>query len=275
MQRNYPHLDALPTDWSQDKEKPVQLYVNELFNDLRIRSHFADLTPSDDFYFEEPMSQKHEDKIEKKPCIIITNCNQVRTEVICASNQVSNTSNIGYQRHCIDVSKISHFSVSLGEYRTAPKTVEPLLRDASSFTINLNALRHAEAPNVKDNFPSGLNTEEICQLARYAGEANKMDMLQIVLDTGAKKVIPESMIIAQIIWYFLEGMGFDKSIHPSTSTEFQEYLVEAEHTYHFYKSHRNNKWWIKNLESGFTACSFEEYTQTKENGLPERLLYAI
>src|SRR5690606_33414532 len=52
--------------------------------------------------------------------------------------------------------------------------------------------------------PNGFNSREICALARYAGMNNKVQSFG-VYNFKAKNIPSDELLLAEILWYFIEG----------------------------------------------------------------------
>lgn len=280
MNSDFLYLDGLDDHWSLPNDKIIQLGIYDSFISNKVQTSLNRLINLNHTQFIKPIGSEigTENMYELSSTILIHSDSTISPEINISSRTQKLSTNLGYQRHGSDSTYISQKCISLGQFRSESDIIEPLLRDIKVASINLDVLRHSEAPAIKDNFPSGMTTEELCQIARYLGESNNIKTLEIIVDTKDHEVKIESMIVAQLIWYFSEGMTLDKHIHPSTSTEFQEYIVDTDslnHTYHFFRSIKNGKWWLKTLSSEYVACSEQEYLDTKNHGLPERLLFAF
>src|SRR5690606_23358908 len=95
--------------------------------------------------------------------------------------------------------------------------------------------------------PNGLDGKEICAISRYAGISNKVSSIGIYEYKPSKDDEITSMLIAQIIWYFIEGVNFRvKDDILSDENSYQKFitLVDAEELI-FYKSNRTGRWWIE------------------------------
>ncbi len=129
---------------------------------------------------------------------------------------------IGYQRHFSTLEEIynieehSYNSVSLGKMRTYPTLLEPILRDAQMLHIDLNCLRKSDAPNVGSALPTGLNAEDLCQLAKYAGLGDRLECLSVGVADPITEGSPEASIIAETLWYFAEGLNMNLSFQRKT-----------------------------------------------------------
>ena len=124
-----------------------------------------------------------------------------------------NYSTIGYQTYFnsqeeIDLMEKLYFEAyRLGDITHHINKVEPVMRDAHIVTMDLKAVRAAEV-GVKQKFsPNGFNGKEICTISRYAGISNKVSSFGIYEYKSATDLDATPMLIAQIIWYFIEGVN--------------------------------------------------------------------
>jgi len=85
------------------------------------------------------------------------------------------------------------------------------------------------------------------------------------------------MVVAELLWYLHEGVEVRAKDHPALSKDFKEYIIElneVDHSLTFAQSNKSGKWWMKldNDSNNYVSCAYEEYRQTIENEIPERLL---
>jgi len=86
-----------------------------------------------------------------------------------------NFTNLGYQAYYVNkeetdlMDKLNFDSYRLGKIRADIKESEPILRDADILSIDISAVKQAEAPAFYNPSANGFYGEELCQLARYAG----------------------------------------------------------------------------------------------------------
>ncbi|MEE9439658.1 MAG: hypothetical protein V3V14_11700 [Saprospiraceae bacterium] len=259
-----------------NKENPSFIYqvISEL-QDGNILPILVDVSKQD--FIELAKAMVAEEKLKK--ATFVSNC------ISPLSNNYS-TNNIGYQRHfnpahlLQDVLNSDSAGLSLGELRSKQHVVEPILRETNYLHFDISAIRKSECPSISNSLPTGLYTEEACQIMRYAGEGSRLKL--VTFDThnlDANNEI-ESMIVAELIWYLQEGLDLNIQQHPSITTNFKEYIIELNelnHSLKFFQSTSNGKWWLKTENSSniYTACSFEEYQATINNELPARLLKLI
>lgn len=200
-------------------------------------------------------------------------------------NNLFNYSNIGYQTYFnsqeeIDlIEKLFFDAYRLGEVCSNISISEPVFRDADLVTLDLTAVKSSDSGNYVTFVPNGFNGKEICSLSRYAGISDKVSMLGIFNHANTKQ---ESVLIAQIIWYFIEGVHFRSNEYPFGSQKnYSKYIVTfEEEDIIFYKSDKTDRWWIeipffsnvnnKLKKNTLLPCSHDDYLAASNNELPER-----
>lgn len=200
-----------------------------------------------------------------------------------------NYSVIGYQTYFVPqttiqlMNKLYFDTYRLGEVRADITELEPVLREADLLSIDLTAVKSADAPGNKRATPNGFSAEEICQLCRYAGISDKLSSFGIYeynvkLDPHKQT----ALLIAEMLWCFIDAYYQRKKEHPMKQKEaFMKYVTENEkgdYEIVFYKSKMTEKWWMQvpspknapNERSYLTPCTYKDY-QTAANGeLPDR-----
>jgi arginase family enzyme len=200
-------------------------------------------------------------------------------------NNLFNYSNIGYQTYYnsqeeIDlVEKLFFDAYRLGEVCSNPLIAEPVFRDADLVSFDMTAVKSSDSGNLVNFIPNGFNGKEICTLARYAGISDKVSSFSIFNHNNSKQ---EAVLIAQIIWYFIEGMHYRSNEYPFGSKEdYIRYIVPMEdEELVFYKSDKTDRWWIeipfvsnvnnKLKRNTLLPCIYEDYLGACNNELPER-----
>lgn len=200
-------------------------------------------------------------------------------------NNLFNYSNIGYQTYFnsqeeIDlIEKLYFDAYRLGEISNNIELAEPSFRDADIVSIDLNAVSSSYSGNFGDFIPNGFDGKEICSLSRYSGISDKVSSFGIFNHNDTKE---ESVLVAQIIWYFIEGVNYRSNEYPfGTKENYLKYIVPLEtEELIFYKSNKTGRWWIEiNFFAGqhnklkkntLLPCSHEEYLAACNNEIPER-----
>ena len=200
-------------------------------------------------------------------------------------NNLFNFSNVGYQTYYnsqeeIDlVEKLFFDAYRLGEVSANISIAEPVFRDADMVSLDLTSVNSADSGNFITFMPNGFSGKEICALSRYAGISDKVSLFGIFGHNNSKQ---ESVLMAQIIWYFIEGFHYRSNEYPfSTKDNYLKYIVPLEdEQLVFYKSDKTDRWWIeipflsnvnnKLKRNTLLPCSHEEYLAACNQELPER-----
>lgn len=201
---------------------------------------------------------------------------------------------IGCQAHYVPGSTFEalsqrHFEyVRLGKARADLSELEPLIRDGDLLSFNLAALQGAAAPGQHTlPSPNGFSSEEACQIARYAGMSDKLKSFGIYgFDPRTDFMQQSTQLVAQMVWYFLDGFYSRQGDFPASMDGLAEYIVDFKsHDYQltFWRSERTNRWWMQvpvkthhQLQRHrLVPCSYNDYLQACQGQLPERLLQAL
>ena len=199
-----------------------------------------------------------------------------------------NYTTIGYQTYFnsqeeIDlIEKLYFEAYRLGEISGDINRVEPLLRDAHIVSIDLKTIRAAEVSDNQKYSPNGFSGKEICAISRYAGISNKVSSFGIYEYQNSKSDSATSMLIAQMIWYFIEGVNCRVNDDDFTNeNRHQKYSVLVdEDELIFYKSLKTGRWWIeipflpevnnKLKKHTLLPCMHSDYVHATKGGIPER-----
>lgn len=205
--------------------------------------------------------------------------------IIDEPNNLFNYCNIGYQTYYnsqeeIDlIEKLFFDGYRLGDVATNIAISEPVFRDADIVSIDLTAVKSSASGNTIPFTPNGFNGKEICSLSRYAGISDKVTLLGIFNHNSSNQ---ESILIAQIIWYFIEGFHYRSNEYPFGSKEnYIKYIIPLEEEeLVFYKSNKTERWWIeipfvsnsntKLNKNTLLPCSYTEYLGACNQEIPER-----
>jgi arginase family enzyme len=200
-------------------------------------------------------------------------------------NNLFNYCNIGYQTYYnsqeeIDlIEKLFFDAYRLGDVSNSIAIAEPVFRDADIVSLDLFSVKSSDSGNFVNFTPNGFTGKEICSLSRYAGLSDKISLFGVFNHNDSDQ---ESLLIAQIVWYFIEGFHYRSNEYPFGSKEnYLKYIIpfEAEELI-FYKSHKTDRWWIeipflstgntKLKKSTLLPCSYEEYLGACNQEIPER-----
>jgi len=205
--------------------------------------------------------------------------------IIEEPNNFFNYSVVGYQTYHnaqeeIDLMEKLFFDIyRLGEIASNISVSEPVFRDADIVSVDLTSIQSSNSGNFITFTPNGFDGKEICSLSRYAGLSDKVTLFGIFNHNNSKQ---ESALIAQILWYFIEGFEYRLKEYPYSSKEnYYKYIVLLEQEeLVFYKSDKTERWWIevhqimdyhtKKQKTTLLPCSYEDYLSAIDQKIPER-----
>lgn len=204
-------------------------------------------------------------------------------------NNLFNFSNLGYQSYFnaqeeMDLMDRLFFDAyRLGELIGDIKLVEPVMRNAHLVSIDMRAVM-ASAMGVSTNFsPNGFDGREICAIARYAGMSDNICAFGIYEMDNA---VLSHKLIAQILWYFMEGLNYRILEQPTSDSEdFTKFTVPTDtDEMVFFKSHITERWWVevpsvmpthnKSKSVALLPCTQQDYLDACNQNIPERWLKA-
>lgn len=207
-------------------------------------------------------------------------------------NYLFNYSHLGYQTYLNDYKLVQTLESlnfdchRLGLIRQNMEEVEPVLRDADMVSIDISAIRQADAPAHAQASPNGFSGEELCQICRYAGLSDKLTTLGIYeMNPGLDNNRQTAQLAAQMIWYFVEGYYSRVGDYPVTIDEHLKFTVhvkDAEHDLIFWRSRKTERWWMelpygdkqKFARQQLVPCSFRDYETACNHELPDRWMKA-
>lgn len=203
-----------------------------------------------------------------------------------------NYSNIGYQTYFNAQEEIQLFDnlffdvCRLGKAKDL-ENIEPSLRDADIVSIDIGAVRQSEAPANNNASPNGFYGEEICAISRYAGISDKVSSFGIYeFNSKYDNNHQTANLIAQMIWYFIEGVNYRVNDYPFSGKEnYQKFMVlmEDDDELIFYKSNKSGRWWMqinilsnnKYKRHALIPCTYKDYTEATKQVIPERWYKAM
>lgn len=200
-------------------------------------------------------------------------------------NNLFSFSNIGYQTYFnsqeqLDLLEKLYFDAfRLGEIISDHTIAEPILRDSDLVSLDMNAVKSESSGNVKEFNPNGFDGIQICTLARYSGISDKVSCFSVFNHQYSKN---ESVLLSQIIWYFIEGVHLRSHEYPFGShSNYFKYIVPIDdEELIFYKSDKTERWWIEipkinniynnTATNSLLPCSKEDYLAACNQEYPER-----
>ena len=205
-------------------------------------------------------------------------------------NFLFNFSNLGYQTYFVNqesielMSKLFFDASRLGQISGNVHESEPIIRNADMLSFDVSSIRMADAPGCKQTSPNGFNSQEACQMARYAGISDKLSSIGFynynpTFDNRGQT----AHLLAQMIWCVIEGYYQRKDDFPvRNSDEYLKYRVMLEDNKYellFYKSKKSDRWWMdipyppnKRIQferHHLVPCSYSHYEKALADEMPD------
>ena len=212
---------------------------------------------------------------------------------IIKSRKLFNLGVIGYQSHYADREVLKHFEkryfdhLRLGHVRANMELSEPIIRNADIAGFNIASIRQSDAPAYHNPSPNGFFGEEACQLSRYIGMSDKINSFGIYgFDNSLDQNKQTAQLVAQMIWYFLDGYSNRKKDYPASTDGLLEYIVafkKNDFQVTFWKSKKSGRWWVqvpvktkkKHQRHRLIPCTYQDYQMACSDELPDRLWIAF
>jgi len=218
----------------------------------------------------------------------ISNKSYVGKIIIDEPYKLFNYSVIGYQSFFNPpaeiklMDKLYFDAYRLGEVAADITMVEPIMRNADIISLDCTAINGAELSYKNTDSPNGFTGREICAIARYAGISNRASSFGIYEINESAGTLSGAMLIAQVIWYFIEGVNFrvdDEDFENENA--FTSYKVPVDdEILMFKKSTKTGRWWIempfittldnKLRRHALLPCTYGEYLSACDQEIPER-----
>ncbi|MEM7085135.1 MAG: formimidoylglutamase [Bacteroidota bacterium] len=218
----------------------------------------------------------------------ISNKSYVGKIIVDRPYNLFNYSVLGYQSYFNPpeeialMEKLFFDAYRLGKVTQDITLVEPILRDADIVSVDVSAIKSSELSYQYSSSPNGFDSREICAIARYAGISNKVTSFGLYELKDYAKAESAATLIAQIVWYFIEGVNFrveDQDF--SDEKSFTTYKVPVDdEILIFKKSNKTGRWWIelpfisnvnnKLKRHTLLPCTYGEYLSATNQEIPER-----
>ncbi|WMX14542.1 hypothetical protein [Aureispira sp. CCB-E] len=197
---------------------------------------------------------------------------------------------IGSQSYLVDPKAISvledkYFEVHrLGKIQPRLEEIEPMVRNIDLAAFSIASIRAADAPAQVYKNPNGLLAAEACKIMHYIAMSDQVSSLCLhSFDHQATDQGQTANMIAQLIWFVVEGFFARNQEFPIDKKELRAYVVDNKTLgtpISFYKSLKSDRWWFEIPRALYSkhqllACSYRDYQIACEGDLPDRILNAI
>jgi len=204
-------------------------------------------------------------------------------------NYLFNYSNIGYQTYFtsqagLRVMEKLYFDVHrLGEFSGQIASAEPVIRNASMISFDINSIRSSDAMGSANATPNGFYAEEACQLCRYAGFNDKLSSIGFYeFNPAYDNNGQTAALLAQMVWYFIDGFYNRKKDFPlNPRSQYLIYKTSLKHDEHeltFIKSKKSDRWWMQvpyphtgsmNERFHLVPCQYDDYKTAVSGEMPD------
>lgn len=210
--------------------------------------------------------------------------------VLHKPNYLFNYCLFGYQSYITNPKEIQllddmYFDAfRLGEFYSNAKMVEPHLRNADILSFDMDAIRSSDYVSNQRKLPNGFYGEDACRIMRYAGMSDKLSSLGLFNFSPSGQFYENDLnLLAQMIWYFVEGYNLRKKDYPiGSKSAYLKYRVNIDDFKDeiiFYKSNKSSRWWmevpypkvkgVKLQRHLLVPCDYEDYENALNNDLPD------
>jgi formiminoglutamase len=204
-------------------------------------------------------------------------------------NYLFNFSNIGYQTYFVNQDSLKvmsklYFDVHrLGEFSDDMALAEPIVRNANMISFDIGAIRSSDAGANANASPNGFYGEQACRISRYAGMSDKLSSIGFYeFNPAFDQNGQTAMLLAQIVWYFMDGFYNRKKDFPLTPKSqyliYRASLKDGSGEMLFVKSKKSDRWWMqvpyptgvsKNERFHLVPCRYEDYTTAVTGEMPD------
>jgi len=206
------------------------------------------------------------------------------SKIIKEFPDIFNINFLGSQSHYVPAQLISRIRelgynlIRLGNMRPDITVVEPVLRDTDFLSFDFSAIRHSDSPGFFSPNPNGLTGEEACQISRYAGLSDRLQVFGLFgVNPSYDTMGISAKLAAQMIWYFLDGSLNRKNEcpgrHDNRYIEFSVHVEELSAPLIFYQNPETERWWLQvsnpENESFLVSCRSTDYKTASLGEIPD------
>ncbi|MCW3462441.1 formimidoylglutamase [Chitinophaga nivalis] len=195
-------------------------------------------------------------------------------------NYLRHYNHLGFQSYFVHprmletLDKLRFDCYRLGRIRENMEEAEPVLRHSDLFSLDINIIRHTDAP-ANHLSPNGFSGEEACSLARYAGMSSRLSSFGIYGYQPEKdKEQLTARQISQMMWYFMDGRAVKKkeALLEDRDAFWEFHIAFSDIETVFLKSKKTGRWWMQLPDREFVPCAYNDYLLASNNEMPERWL---
>ncbi|MBL19777.1 MAG: arginase [Flavobacteriaceae bacterium] len=218
-----------------------------------------------------------------EPGVLVSDDSYMSNIITEKPNNLKQFTNLGYQSYYISqeeldlMQKLFFDAYRLGDIAADLHESEPILRDTDILSVDLSSVKASELDDPK-GLPNGFDGAQICKLMRYAGLSDRLSVLGVFNISDSLRT---DQLLAQMIWYVLEGYCHRVNEYPfSTHEVCTKFVVpQGQATLIFYRSEKSQRWWIEVPKEGkhnnndqvtLLPCDEKDYRLAQKGEVPSR-----
>lgn len=191
--------------------------------------------------------------------------------------EIQNYHHLGYQKHLNEldsvrlIKEVQFDVIRLAEMMNSTERTEPFFRKTDLVTINCDAIESGMDPFSINPQVNGLNKREICAYMKEIGLSENLKSVGIFNFNIYSDDRMNHQLLAQMIWYLIEGINIQRS-HPK-ERKFETYWVMVgEESHAFQRDTFRNLWYFGEDEDSniLIPCSRSDFEEAKRGYLGER-----
>lgn len=202
------------------------------------------------------------------------------SKILSAKNfSIKNYHHLGYQKHLNEIDSVKLMKdvefeiIRLAEMMNSTEKTEPFFRRADLVTVNCDAVE-----SLGDGFSvnpqvNGLNRREICAYMKEIGLSENLKSVGIFNFNGNSDHFLNHQLLAQMIWYLIEGINIQKS-HPKERHFETFWVLIDDEQYAFKRDNFSGLFYFGDDEKveNLIPCSRMDYDEAKKGNLDRRFL---
>ena len=200
------------------------------------------------------------------------------SKILSSKNfSIKNYHHLGYQKH-LNVAdsvklirEVEFDIIRLAEMMNSTEKTEPYFRKADLVTVNCDAIESFGDAFSMNPQVNGLNRREICAYMKEIGLSENLKSVGIFNYNIYSENQLNHQLLAQMIWYLIEGINIQHS-HPKERQYEMFYVLIEDRQYAFKRDTFSNLWYFgddENIENCI-PCSRKDFDEAKKGWLSSR-----
>ncbi|KUJ54664.1 formimidoylglutamase [Chryseobacterium aquaticum] len=200
------------------------------------------------------------------------------SKILSSKNfSIKNYHHLGYQKHLNEadsvklIKEVEFDIVRLAEMMNSTERTEPYFRKADLVTVNCDAIESFSDAFSMNPQVNGLNRREICAYMKEIGLSENLKSVGIFNYNIYSENQLNHQLLAQMIWYLIEGINIQHS-HPKERQYEMFYVLIEDRQYAFKRDTFSNLWYFGDDEDieNCIPCSRKDFDEAKKGWLSSR-----